>query len=292
MVIDYIDDTPYNVLMRAAKEDYAMPLQRARWASIGAGVMATALFSGAAERGGLNPADVIFTDTDESKLGVLSKKGFQTTPDNAAAARLADFVLLAVKPGQAIAALRGIAPQLDGKVLVSVCAGITVAAMRAVLPNGTRIVRVMPNLPVTVGAGASAIAMPEGMDAKSAEIVTALFSRSGYAVPLDEGLLNAVTAVSGSGPGYFFRFAAAMQAEAEQQGIPPEAARNLIAHTMGGAARMLMESGASAKELANHVATPGGTTQAAFQVLDGRGFDESVRKAMARCAERARELGR
>ncbi|MCL2030779.1 MAG: pyrroline-5-carboxylate reductase [Oscillospiraceae bacterium] len=262
-----------------------------RWCVIGPGVMASALTARAAAQGRLTPDDAIFADCDASRLEPFSRQGYRVTTDNAEAARGARYVLLGVRPHQAHDAVRGIASEMAGKTLVSICAGITTASLKALLPDDAEVARVMPNLPATVGAGVTAIAA-DGIRPDALEEIKVLLACSGTLVVLEESLLDAATAVSGSGPGYCFRFAAALQAEAERLGLPPEAARLMIAGTLEGAARMLREPEADASELARHVAVPGGTTEAAFQVLDRYDFDTAVRAAVSRCAQRAGELAK
>lgn len=262
-----------------------------RWASVGTGVMAMALIGGAVRRGWMKPSDFVLADCDETKLAALSREGYRTATDNMGAIRDVDYVLLGVRPHQAHDVVKGIADGMAGKVLVSICAGVTLESLKALLPVGAGVARVMPNLPATVGSGVTALSAP-GAEPKVIEALKTFFACSGDVVILEEALLNSVTAVSGSGPGYFFKIAAAMQAEAERLGLSSETARTLIAGTMKGAARMLEEPDADAERLAKHVAVPNGTTEAAFQVMDRYGVDTAMAEAMRRCAERAGELAR
>lgn len=261
------------------------------WASVGTGVMAMALIRGAVSQGSLKPSEIILADCDAQRLAPFSLEGFLTTTDNAAAVREASYILLGVRPHQAHDAVRGFAGEMEGKTLVSICAGVTIASLKALLPEGANTARVMPNLPATVGAGVTALAAPEA-GPRTRDDLKAFFSCSGELAELDEALLDAVTAVSGSGPGYFFKIASAMQSEAERMGLPPDMARRMIAGTMKGAARMLGEPDADAADLASHVAVPNGTTEAAFQVMDRYELDTAIAHAMRRCSERAGELAR
>lgn len=253
--------------------------------------MASALMSRAVTQGHLRPEDVVFADCDTAKLERFSAHGYRTTADNSEAVRDAQYVLLGVRPHQAHDVIRGFSAEMDGKTLVSICAGVRVASLKALLPDGAEVIRVMPNLPATVGVGVTAITESQ-VSVKALEEVKSMLACSGMLVVLEESLINAATAISGSGPGYCFKFAAAMQAEAEQLGLPPDAARMMIACTLEGAAHMLREPEADAAKLAQHVAVPGGTTEAAFRTLERYDFDTAVRAAVARCAERAGELAK
>jgi pyrroline-5-carboxylate reductase len=253
--------------------------------------MASALMTRAAAQGYLLPDDAVFADCDDFRLKPFSRQGYRTTADNAEAVRGADYVLLGVRPHQAHDVVCGIAAEMAGKTLVSICAGVRSVSLKALLPESADVARVMPNLPATIGAGVTAIAL-SGVGADRLKEIKAMLACSGTLVVLEESLIDAATAISGSGPGYCFKFAAAMQAEAQRLGLPPEAARAMIAGTLEGAARMLREPEADASELARHVAVPGGTTEAAFQTLDSYNFDAAVQAAVARCAERAGQLAK
>lgn len=179
-----------------------------------------------------------------------------------------DVVVLAVKPGdvRATAASLSVRP---GALVVSVAAGITTAVLEEVLPPGTPVVRVMPNTPAFVGEGMSAISPGAHATGAHLDVVEELLATVGRVVRVPEDQQDAVTAVSGSGPAYFFRVVEAMAAAGAELGLPADVALALARQTLVGAGRLLGESPQSPAELRQAVTSPGGTTAAALGVLDG-----------------------
>ena len=254
---------------------------------IGCGNMGSALLSrwlqaGIAEQSvAIDPA-VASVPTGVELLRALPAAGERAAPD---------VVVLAVKPQVAAAALSGVARLLaPTTIVVSIMAGLQTADVAAMAGNGI-VVRAMPNTPAAVGKGVTALFSPGADDAGRATI-TALFAATGKAIWLEsEAQFDAVTAVSGSGPAYVFRFIEALSAAGEAAGLPSELASELARATVIGAAALADNDPRPAQELRQAVTSPGGTTQAGLEMLDADpGLPQLVRNAVRAAAARSREL--
>lgn len=258
---------------------------------IGAGNMASAILGGVLNQKLLPPCQITMADPMSEKLEHLRKLGVRVTDDNPSAAQFADILILAVKPQMFDAVLPGLADCVAGKCVVSIAPGISTAYLQNWL-HGAYVVRVMPNTPLLVGKGASAVAEASDVPAETFRAVLDIFSSAGEVAIIPERQMDAIIAVSGSSPAFFFRMADAMVTEAVRQGIDPALALRMAARTMEGSAAMLLQSGKTAKELTTQVCSPGGTTLAALSAFDEMGFESMISEAMIRCAKRARELGK
>lgn len=252
--------------------------------------MASAIVGGILAKGILTPENIMMSDPMADKLEHLKKTGVQVTQDNKETARWSDFLILAVKPQVYDAVLDGLTDCVGGKCIISIAPGISTGYLKKHF-SGAYVVRVMPNTPLLIGMGATAIAKADIPDDKF-EFIKRIFTSAGEVAVLPESQMNAVVAVSGSSPAYFFRMADAMVAEAQRQGIDPDVALLLTARTMEGSARMLLQSGKTARELTNQVCSPGGTTLAALTAFDELEFDRLIAEAMKRCTARSFELGK
>jgi pyrroline-5-carboxylate reductase len=175
--------------------------------------------------------------------------------------------------------------------VVSIAAGITTAQIDRWLGGGQAVVRTMPNTPALLGAGATGLYANPAVAGDQRQAAETLMQATGITAWIpDETLMDAVTAVSGSGPAYVFLLAEAMQAAGEAQGLAPDTARRLVVQTLLGAARMLDESGDAAAVLRQRVTSPGGTTQAAVESFEAGGFRTLVDQAIAAATRRGREL--
>ncbi|GAB3728747.1 pyrroline-5-carboxylate reductase [Luteimonas pelagia] len=266
-------------------------------AFIGGGNMARSLIGGLLARG-TPPGSIHVADPSEAQRKALSSEfGVQVHADNADAAGAADVWMLAVKPQvmrQACEALAATARERR-PTAVSIAAGITSAQIARWLgdADGARqaVVRTMPNTPALLGAGVSGLYANAAVDDAGRTVAEALMASAGETVWVDdEALMDAVTAVSGSGPAYVFLLAEAMQAAGEAEGLPAEAARLLASQTILGAARMLTEGDEPADALRRRVTSPGGTTQAAIETFESGGLRELVAKAVHAARVRGREL--
>lgn len=262
-------------------------------AFIGGGNMARCLIGGLLAKGHERSA-IIVSEPQQAQRDALARDfGIQTSTDNAAAAAAADTIVLAVKPQVMHAVCASIQPALQGRRprMVSIAAGVRIAQLQRWLGEGLPVIRAMPNTPALIGAGITGLtANPQAHDADRAA-AQAVLEAAGPAVWIeDEGLMDAVTAVSGSGPAYFFLLMEAMQSAAIRQGLAPDAARALVLHTALGAARMAVAGDDSTTTLRERVTSPGGTTQAALETFAAGGFSALVDAAINSATARGREL--
>lgn len=257
---------------------------------IGGGNMAQAIVSGAMNKVVWSD-EICISNPHLAKLGLMRNQGVKLTTDNREAASYGDIILLAVKPQKIEEVLDEIDDLLAGKTVVSIVAGYSHAWMQQRLPE-SHLICVMPNTPLTLGKGATAITPMGDVPEKDYRFVSSLFLCAGglFVVPAEH--MNDIIPVNGSSPAFFFKIADIMAKEAVKRDIDYNMAVMMAAQTMAGAAEMLMKSGKSAEQLTKDVCSPGGTTLAAltaFEDLDMAGiFAETFR----RCIDRANELGK
>lgn len=267
---------------------------------IGGGNMAEAIVRAAIASGTLEPGAIVVSDPVAERRELFASLGVTAVETNAEAIGDARQVMLAIKPQM----LDGIAADLAGidrenQIVLSIMAGITCAKIEAAVggahpgahPGAGRVIRVMPNTPLLVGEGMSAIAI--GANAHEGDELLALqiFRAGGEAIVVDESLMDAVTAVSGSGPAYVFYLAEAMADAGEALGLSAEHATLLTQQTIAGAAKLLAESDDTPGDLRRKVTSPGGTTQAACEHLDASEVKRHISDALAKAAARSKELG-
>ncbi|MBN1270168.1 MAG: pyrroline-5-carboxylate reductase [Kiritimatiellae bacterium] len=260
---------------------------------LGAGNMAEALVHGIVKGKVCLPADITVTDLRRERLEHFEKTfGVRADSDSAGAAREADLLVLAVKPQSLREVLGEIKGSLDRKrtCVLSIAAGITARVIESELGEGARVVRSMPNTPALVGAGVAAIC--GGQWAKEEDLLAAeaLLGAAGLVVRVAEKDMDAVTAVSGSGPAYVFFLIEAMLEGAKRLGLEETTARSLVLATVAGAARMCSETGEDPAVLRERVTSRGGTTAAALEVLRAKGVFEAWVEAIAAAHARSREL--
>lgn len=262
-------------------------------AFIGGGNMARSLIGGLLQAGvDANKVNVAEPVT-ELRDALTRDFNVQTFEDAAQAAIGADVWVLAVKPQvlrDVCAALAPIA-QSQRPLVVSIAAGITGEQIDRWLGGGIAVVRCMPNTPAMLGAGVTGLHANTATNEAQRDIAQVLLSSAGKTVWVDdETLMDAVTAVSGSGPAYVFLLAEAMQAAGEAEGLPPDAARTLTVETLLGAARMLTADDTPAAELRRRVTSPNGTTQAAIESFESDDFPSVVARAIHAARVRGAEL--
>jgi len=266
-------------------------LEGRRLGLIGAGRMAEALARGVTASGAVPPERITASDPDESRRRALAALGVRVVAENAAAAGASDIVVLAVKPQALPGVLDGLAGSIRPEhLVVSIAAGVPTAFIESRLPPPARVVRVMPNAPMQVGRGAAALARGARAGADDIAVALALFSTSGVACEVAESDLDAVTALSGSGPAYAFFLAECMIEAGVAEGLDGGLARALVAATIEGAGALLGANDEAPAELRRRVTSPGGTTQAAFERIDDAGVRAHLVAAVRRAAERSREL--
>jgi pyrroline-5-carboxylate reductase len=202
-----------------------------------------------------------------------------------------DTIVLCVKPGDAVEALRAVQSALKGKLVVSIVAGLGTKAVEAAAGPGGRVIRVMPNTPALVGEGAAAYALGSAATDQDAELVEKLFGSVGLIVRVKEPLLDAVTGLSGSGPAYVFTVIEALADGAVLMGIPRDVALQLAVQTVAGAAAMVRETKEHPATLRDQVTSPGGTTIAGLEALEKGGLRSALIAAVRAATERSRELG-
>lgn len=264
-----------------------------KFAFIGSGNMASALLRGMLSKSVCAPDEVIVSGPDQQQLKALaSGTGVSTAKDNREAVSSADVAVLCVKPADATAALSSLAGTLDGKLLISIVTGLSVSRMNDLAGNAVRCVRVMPNTPVMVGKGASAYAGGKNTTAADLEVVRTIFSSLGDAVEVREDQMDAVTALSGSGPAYIYLLIEAMTDAGASLGLSPELSQSLAVQTIAGAAEMVAKTGQAPSALRKMVTSPHGTTAEALGVFETRAFRQIVAEAMQAAARRAAELSK
>lgn len=258
---------------------------------VGAGNMGSAILRGVLSRGLTAPERVWLSDCSEDKLRTFAQEGVRTTSDNVQVFTQADLIVLALKPQMFDAVLPSLAGAAAGKCVVSIAPGISTDSLRQALP-GALVVRVMPNTPLMVGVGATAVARAVGVPAGLFQAVLDLFSAAGAVAVIDESQMDDIISVNGSSPAWFFRMADIMVRRAVSVGIDAQTALTLTAKTMEGSARLLQESGKTPEELCRQVCSPGGTTLASLSAFEDRDFDGLMLDAMDRCTKRSKELGK
>ncbi|MGO3126626.1 MAG: pyrroline-5-carboxylate reductase [Luteimonas sp.] len=260
---------------------------------IGGGNMARSLIGGLVARGG-DAASVRVVDPNADSRDALARDfGVRTFADAAGAVDGAATWVLATKPQ----VLRGVCESLADvaqatqPLVLSIAAGITATQLDRWLGGNVPVVRTMPNTPSLLGAGVTGLFANARVDAAGRARAQALLESAGETVWIDdEARMDAVTAVSGSGPAYIFLLAEAMEEAAIAQGLPAKDARTLVLQTVLGAARMLVESDEAPAELRRRVTSPGGTTQAAIETFEAGGLRTLVADAIANAARRGGEL--
>jgi pyrroline-5-carboxylate reductase len=264
---------------------------------IGGGNMAEALARGLIENKVFRPADIVASDVAAARRNALKRSlKIETTADNLHVIRNARAILLAVKPQTINDVLAEIAsalkPGAKSHLFISIAAGIPIERICRFLGGRARVIRVMPNAPAMVGQGMAALVRSKGATAADEKFALRIFRAVGDAITLkDEKLLDAVTALSGSGPAYVYLFAKSMADAAISEGIPPALALRMALQTLRGAEHVMRASRQDAAELIRVVASPGGTTEAALRQFAENGFSDIVARAIRAAADRSRALG-
>lgn len=266
-------------------------------AFLGGGNMARALISGLL-RHGAAPASLAVGEPQEATRDALVRDfGVRACADNAAAVHDANVIVLAVKPQEAAGVLRALAPGFasqppaQSRLLLSVAAGLRAADLARWCDGRIAVVRAMPNRPALIGAGATGLYADAAVTAAQRALAQRVMDATGCVIWVaSEAQLDAVTALSGSGPAYFFLLAELMAAAAVREGLDAQVANRLAARTLYGAGQLAAADDADLARLRNEVTSRGGTTFAALEVLRAARFDELVAHAVAAAAARSREL--
>lgn len=260
---------------------------------IGAGNMARSLAGGLLYNG-WEPANLILSDPDpRQRHAIESTLGVKTFADNNAVAERADILVLAVKPQALQAAARELAPHIQKRkpLVISIAAGILIDDLQRWLGGGLPIVRAMPNTPALISAGSTGLFANALAVEEQREQAEAILRAVGVVVWLpQESQLDVVTALSGSGPAYYFLIMEALEQAAIKAGLDPQTARLLTLETAYGAAKMALEDGEDPAVLRRRVTSPGGTTESAVQVLEQGGIQQLFDDALQAATRRARTL--
>lgn len=258
---------------------------------LGAGNMAEAIARAAIEHHVVAARRMIAADPDEGRRRTFAALGVATTEDNAQVIRQSAQVMLAIKPQTLAQVARELnAVDVQRQIVLSIMAGISTRKIDEAIGRQARVVRIMPNTPLMVGCGMAGIALGAGAAPGDDELATRLFGAVGKTIRVEEDKLDAITAVSGSGPAYVFYLAQAMQQAAVQLGLG-EHADLLVEQTILGAAKLMQRSDDSPAELRRKVTSPGGTTEAAVTHLDGKKTMDTITDAIKLAQQRATELG-
>ena len=256
---------------------------------IGAGFMANAIIKGVISSGVLRPEDIFVSDINDNSLTNLSKQGVNVTLNNNDILLNCEYVLFAIKP-QTFNAV------FDNKVfdenykLISIMAGVNIAKIKSIFPN-SKVARCMPNTPCSVGAGAVGIDATDFTEKTDIDFIKNLFSSIAEVIFIAEDKLNAVTAISGSSPAYFYLFLKSVIEAGMKNGLSFKEARDLATSTMIGAGKMVKKNKSkSLDELIDAVCSKGGTTIEAINVFKQEGIEDITLKAVDACVKRASEL--
>jgi pyrroline-5-carboxylate reductase len=260
---------------------------------LGAGKMATALAKGFLNAGLVKAAQLSAADPfDAARKHFSDETGAKTSAANLEVAESASVLILATKPDQVAAALAEISSAFkEDHLVISIAAGVTLAKLEAALPAGARVIRVMPNTPALVGAGASGFALGKNATAADGELAKKLLSAVGVAMQVKESLLDAVTGLSGSGPAYVYQFIEALSDGGVAAGLPRDVATKLAAQTVLGGAKMVLETGVHPGALKDQVTSPGGTTIEGVHELEKGKLRATVINAVRAATEKSKKLG-
>jgi pyrroline-5-carboxylate reductase len=259
---------------------------------IGAGNMAEAIIGGIVKKGLYRPADISIYDVRPERMDELSKAfGVSSAGGVEDLVSASGMVVLAVKPDKVPVVLGQAAEPLSGKLVVSIAAGVPLARIQSFLGSESRVVRVMPNTPALVLEGASALCASASCSEADVKAAFDVFTAIGVCVHVDEGAMNAVTALSGSGPAFCFLFLEALADGAVRAGLPRGLALELAAATLRGAATMVLQTGRHPGALKDMVASPGGTTIEGIAALEAAGFRSAAMEAVYAAFQKAGRLG-
>jgi pyrroline-5-carboxylate reductase len=259
---------------------------------VGCGNMGQAIMSGIISKGISSGKNLRISDIDSVKLErVRNIHGVNATFNNSTVAGESDIVILAVKPQDMDKTLTGIAGSLNkDKIVISVAAGVTIKKISSIIGKGIPVARTMPNMPALIKEGFTAIAYSKKIAGRKREIVRKIFSSLGDVVDVKERDLDAITALSGSGPAYFFLFMEALITSGTKLGIKKSVSKRAVLKTALGSIRLLSGSGEGPATLRKKVTSKGGTTQAALRVFKKRKLQTTIEAGLRAAKKRSMEL--
>lgn len=257
---------------------------------IGGGNIATAIIKGAVATGIVKPTAITVFDIDEKKLAPFTTLGCFTAKSLGDLANNSDIIFLTVKPQVLENVLNELKEVIaENTLIISPVAGAKTSKISALL-GSEKIIRVMPNTPLMYGAGATAITAGAEVTKDELDFAKKVFSALGVTATVDEDKMDTVTAISGSSPAFFMRFAKEIIDEGVRQGMDQKTAKDLVLATMAGSAKMAAQSESSLDELIKAVASPGGTTEAGLNKMDNLDFDNTTAEVIKAAANRSKEL--
>ncbi len=254
---------------------------------IGTGNMASALI-----RSMKQGNEIISSDKNEEKLKAAEELGIKTVKDNKKVCSSSEIIFLCAKPKDFIELLEEIKEEASSKIIVSIAAGVTIGFIEKILGKNKKIIRVMPNLNCAVGEMAAAYSCNKDVSSQEKKTIKSLLSKAGIAIEIEEEKMDAVTALSGSGPAFAAFILKAFASAGEQQGLSKEASYNLALQTFLGTSRLLKETNEAPEGFIARVASPGGTTIAGLAILENSEIKSIISKTIASAAKRSRELGK
>ncbi len=268
-------------------------LENKRIGFIGGGAMCEAMIGGLLHKGLLKPEQITVNDVASSRLTLLQQQYAVKTTDSATkVAGESEILFLTVKPQVMATVLSNIGKVVPKKtIVVSIAAGIKIATMEKYL-LGVPVIRVMPNTPVAVGEGMSAVARGTHADEKTAQLISEMFAAVGRSVVVEESMMDAVTGLSGSGPAFFFLMLDALSDAGVRVGFSRQNALLLSAQTMLGAAKMVLETGEHPGKLKDMVTSPGGTAITGVHMLETHSIRASLIEAVVAATARSRDMGK
>lgn len=260
---------------------------------IGGGKIGEALAAGLVSKAFIAASDILIAEHLDSRRTELKAKSLQVTADNREAVRASNAVILAVKPKDISAVLDEIGSEFGPtKLLISVAAGIGIHQLESALPPHTPVIRVMPNMAISIGEGMSVLSPGSSVARDDIDWAAQLFRSVGRALVLEERHMDAVTGLSGSGPAYVYVVIESLADAALKLGLPREAAFELAAQTLLGAARNVLITGEHPAKLKDMVTTPAGTTVEGLYELEKGGVRTALMNAVIKAAERSKELSK
>ncbi|XP_072364137.1 pyrroline-5-carboxylate reductase 3-like isoform X2 [Scyliorhinus torazame] len=260
---------------------------------IGGGKMAFGIAVGILESGNVKPEKIMASAPSNNNVYKFKEAGMKTTHCNSSVLENCKVVFLSVKPHILTQVLSDISPFVTpAHLIVSVAAGVTVETLEKFLPAGTKVLRMMPNLPCTVQQGSMVFCRGSNAGTQEAAFLKSLLAACGLCEETPESYIDIHTGISGSGVAYVYLFAEALAEGGVKMGMPYDLSKKLVAHTLLGAAKMILETGEHPGKLKNDVCTPGGTTIHGLYELEKGNLRCTVMNAVEAATKRARELGK
>ena len=271
----------------------SLSLENCTLGILGLGKMAEAMIRGMLTEKVLRPDQIIATRRNMQALSVLcSELGINSAPTNEELVSHCDVLLLGIKPQQFDSVLPQLGPHLKAKLVISVAAGLTTTQIEKLLGTPVAVIRAMPNTPALVGRGVTGYCSGQHVLPEHQTLTQTLLEANGSALTIEEHQINALTAISGSGPAYFYLLAESLCAAGQKEGLAPDVAQKLAAETLIGAGMLLAARDLSPRELRAEVTSPNGVTEAAVNRFEEEGLHEMVHSVVRRAIDRGQELAK